>query len=236
MMRDLSSLPGVVTAEYADDVTFFTSSPDINGATQSQLSQFFNWTKIWGLTLNLSKTKCLCFTNKQITPPLSVDGTILEYVQDNKYLGVVLDAPQLRWEPQITSLKLASILIINLLQSISNRHWGADRSLLLKLYRVLIRSQLDYAAVLYASAAPSTPAKLNVIQNNCLRIALGCRKTTPISFIEIEANIPPPTIHRHEVACKYYYRIIQLSMCPIVDVLLHNNLPIVANRRTSHLP
>jgi ribonuclease HI len=239
MMRDLPSLPGVVTAEYAD-VTFFTSSPDINTATtrlQSQLSQFFNWTKTWGLTLNLSKTKCMCFTNKQITPPpLRVDGTILEYVQNNKYLGVVLDAPRLKWEPQITSLKLASIPIINLLQSISNRHWGADRSLLLRLYRVLICSRLDYAAALYASAAPSTLAKLNVIQNNCLRIALGCRRTTPISSMEIEANIPPLTIHRHEVACKYYYRIIQLPMCPIVDVLLHNNLPIATNCRSSHLP
>ena len=44
MMRDLPSLPGVSSADYADDITFFTSSSDINTATtriQQQLSQFF---------------------------------------------------------------------------------------------------------------------------------------------------------------------------------------------------
>jgi hypothetical protein len=99
----------------------------------------------------------MCFTNKQLKlPSLNLNGTILEYVQINKYLGVVLDAPRLRWEPQITSLKLSCIPIINLLQSISNRHLGADQALLIKLYRILIWSWLDYAAAFYTSAAPCT--------------------------------------------------------------------------------
>ena len=229
MMRDLPSVLGVHTADYADDVAFFSYGPDLGITTdkiQTQLNKFFEWTKMWGLSINHLKTKCMLFTNKKVTAiPLSINGSNLEYVKQHRYLGVILDAPWLRWEPQISSLKLSCIPITNLLQSISSRHWGADRALLLKLYRVLIRSRLDYAAAFYASAAPTNLRKLNVIQNNCLRIALGCRRTTPVPSMEVEAHIPPLSVHRNELLCKYYFRLIQLPHCPIVTELFHQNVP-----------
>ena len=229
MMRDLPSVLGVHTADYADDVAFFSYGPDLVITTdkiQTQLNKFFEWTKMWGLSINHLKTKCMLFTNKKVTAiPLSINGSNLEYVKQHRYLGVILDAPWLRWEPQISSLKLSCIPITNLLQSISSRHWGADRALLLKLYRVLIRSRLDYAAAFYASAAPTNLRKLNVIQNNCLRIALGCRRTTPVPSMEVEAHIPPLSVHRNELLCKYYFRLIQLPHCPIVTELFHQNVP-----------
>ena len=167
MMSDIPSERGVQVADYADDVAFFTSSHDITVATakmQSQLSEFYSWTKQWGLTLNLTKTKCMLFTNKQTAAiPLSVNGCNLEFVNQYRYLGVIFDAPRLRWEPHIHSLKLNCLPIVNLLQSISNRNWGADRTILIKLYKALIRSRIDYAAAFYASAAPTNLSKLNVI-------------------------------------------------------------------------
>jgi hypothetical protein len=237
MMRDLPSVRGVHTADYADDVTFFSYCPDLAITTekiQTQLTKFFEWTKIWGLAINHLKTKCMLFTNKKVTAtPLYIDGSALEYVKQHRYLGVVLDAPQLRWEPQIASLRLSCIPITNLLQSISSRHWGADRALLLKLYKVLICSRLDYAAAFYASAAPTNLSKLNVIQNNCLRIALGCRRTTPVPSMEVEAHIPPLSVHREEVLCRYLLRLIQLPHCPIVTELFYPNVPSLPCRASS---
>ena len=239
MMRDLPSVRGVDVADYADDVAFFASSHDVAIATarmQSQLDMFYAWTKQWGLTLNLAKTKCMLFTSRQAaTIPLSLDGCVLAFVGQYRYLGVVLDAPRLRWEPHINSLKLNCIPIVNLLRSISGRQWGADRILLLKLYKILIRSRLDYGAAFYASAAPTNLEKLNVIQNNCLRIALGCRKTTPISTMEVEANIPPLSVHRKELMCKYYLRLIQLPQCPVMSDLFFANVSPIMPQRTSTL-
>jgi ribonuclease HI len=178
----------------------------------------------------------MLFTNKQAnTIPLSLDGCVLEFVKQYRYLGVVLDAPRLRWEPHINALKLNCIPIINLLQSISGRQWGADRILLIKLYKTLIRSRLDYGAAFYGSAAPTNLSRLNVIQNNCLRIALGCRKTTPISTMEVEANIPPLSVHRKVLMCKYYLRLIQLPQCPVVSDLFFANAPPIMPQRTSSL-
>ena len=240
MMRDLPAVLGVHTADYADDVAFFSYGPDLGITTekiQTQLNEFFEWTKKWGLIINHLKTKCMLFTNKKVTAiPLSINGSILEYVNQHCYLGVVLDAPRLCWEPQISSLKLSCIPITNLLQSISSRHWGADRSLLLKLYRILIRSRLDYAAVFYAAAAPTNLYKLNVIQNNCLGIALSCRRTTPVPSMEVEAHIPPLSIHRKEIICKYYFRLLQLPRCPIVTELFQSNVPPHLPLRASSQP
>ncbi|GFU59090.1 putative RNA-directed DNA polymerase from transposon X-element [Trichonephila clavipes] len=44
---------------------------------------------------------------------------------------------------------------LNILKVLANTHWGADRTSLLRLYRALIRSKLDYGSVVYSSACKS---------------------------------------------------------------------------------
>ena len=65
--------------------------------------------------------------------------------------------------------------------------------------------------------------QLEVIQNQCLRIALGTRKTTPIISMQVEANVPPLDVRRNCLALKYYHKILDcLSNCPIVkEVTIH---------------
>ena len=43
--------------------------------------------------------------------------------------------------------------------------WGADRTVLLRLYRSLIRSKLDYGCCIWSSARKSYLKKLEPIQN-----------------------------------------------------------------------
>ena len=224
MMSDMLSTHGVSVAEYADDITFFVSHPNIQVATnllQAQIDSFVDWTFRWGLKLNLGKTKIMCFTTKKVHAlPIQASGHNLEYVQQHRYLGVVLDAPCLRWRPHIEMLKTSCLPVLNLLKSISHRHWGADRQTLIKLYKVLLCSKLDYASPFYASAAQSHLSKLNVLQNSSLRIATGCRKTTPITTLEIETNIPSLKIHRDQLMCRYYSRLRQLPECPATNELI----------------
>jgi len=220
VMSDIPSVPAVHCAEYADDVAFYSSDIDIAQATarlQTQIASFYNWSQQWGLKLNPLKTKCMFFTNKHVIPlPLSIDGQPIEIVQKYKYLGCVLDAPRLRWGAHVESLTTSCLPIINLLRSISHRNWGADRTLLIKLYKTLVLSRLDYAAPLYACASPTLLSKLNVIQNACLRLAIGCRKTTPTPSLEVEAHVPPLSIHRLEILCKHFARLIQLPVPSII--------------------
>ena len=224
MMSDLPRNTEVISSEYADDITIYCTGENILTITnfmQSAINNFYRWTKDWGLSLNQLKTKCMLFTKKHVQPiPLNIDNINIEYVREHKFLGVYFDAPGLRWKHHIHYIKDSSINKINLLKSISHHKWGADRQMLLKLYIALVRSRLDYGSIFYNTCCKSHIDKLNVIQNTCLRIATGARKTTPINSLEVESDIPPLNIHRQLLICKYYYRISQLSISlPIVKEL-----------------
>ncbi|KAF2356705.1 Ribonuclease H domain [Trinorchestia longiramus] len=228
MMYDTPVEEGICSCEYADDLAFYTQHPNLRIATdtlQQQLTALNNWSKQWGLKINFNKTKCMLFTNKRINPlPITVGGQQLEFTKQFKYLGVMLDSPQLRWHHQVENLKESCAPLLNLLQSISHRHWGTDQELLIYLYKTLIRSRLDYAARLYGTAALSNLLQLNSIQNHCLRIATGCRKSSPAASLKVEANIFPLTIHRDLLTCQYHGKLQQLPN-DMADDLLQAQFP-----------
>ncbi|KAF2350072.1 Ribonuclease H domain [Trinorchestia longiramus] len=166
MVYDTPVVEGICSCEYADDLAFYTQHPNLRIATdtlQQQLTALHNWSKQWGLKINLLKNKCMLFTNKRINPlPITVGGQQLEFTKQLKYLGDMLDSPQLHWHHQVEYLKQSCATLLNLLQSISHRHWGADRELLIYLYKTLIRSRLDYAAPLYDSGSQRSTTGLKV--------------------------------------------------------------------------
>jgi len=66
----------------------------------------------------------------------------------------------------------------------TNKQWGADQKSLLTLYRVLIRSKLDYASFVYGSARKSYISKLEPITNQALRLCLGAFRTSYYQFTD----------------------------------------------------
>ena len=44
---------------------------------------------------------------------------------------------------------------MNLLRVVAHTDWGADRKVLLHLYRTIVRSKLDYGSIVYGSARES---------------------------------------------------------------------------------
>lgn len=81
--------------------------------------------------------------------------------------------------------------------------WGADRKVLLRLYRSLIRSKLDYGCVVYGSTRKSYLKKLETIQIQALRICLGAFRTSPISSIHAEAGELPLKLRREKLSLQY---------------------------------
>ena len=67
---------------------------------------------------------------------------------------------------------------LNLLKVVSNTDWGGDRRVLLQLYRVVVRSKLDYGCFICGAACKSYISLLDPIQNQGLRLSLGARTTT----------------------------------------------------------
>ena len=59
----------------------------------------------------------------------------------------------------MTPLKSRCTKSFDLIKVLSNTTWGADRKVLLRLYRALIRSKLDYGCIVYGSARPPSYIK-----------------------------------------------------------------------------
>jgi len=67
---------------------------------------------------------------------------------------------------------------MNLLKIIAHQTWGADQSTLFSLYRTLIRSRLDYGAIVNGSARKSHIKILQPVSNQAIRICLGVYRTS----------------------------------------------------------
>ena len=84
-------------------------------------------------------------------PQLYLYGSLIPVVDEAKFLGVIFDR-KLSFIPPIKYLKAKCLKALNLLKVLSHTSWGADRTVLLHLYRSLIRSKLHYGAIVYGSA------------------------------------------------------------------------------------
>ena len=73
----------------------------------------------------------------------------------------------------------------------SSTDWDADSTVLLNLYRLLIRSKLDCGCIVYGSARPSSYIMLlDTVHHQGLRLSLGAFRTSPVESLHVEANEP----------------------------------------------
>ena len=234
MVSDLPRVNDVTLSEYADDITIYSCGYDINTIrtrVQQQVNLFLEWTQDWGLKLNDAKTKAMMFTRKKIRPPLiEIDNIPVEFVPSHRYLGMILDAPGLIWKEHIQYLRDASTAKVNVMKSVSHYHWGADRHVLLKFYKAVIRSKLDYGSVFYGSASQAQLSKLDKIQNKCLKIAIGARSTSPILSLEAESHVPPLRLHRMQTLLIFYCHLCEISAHTPVYGELFRDVNVQMNR------
>ena len=105
----------------------------------------------------------------------------------------------------------------------------------MRCYYALIRSRLDYGAMLYDTATNTTLKKLDKIQNMCLRIALGVYKSTPIISLEAESNCLPLFIHRKFLLLSYIYRVSELPLSlPTCKAIFGDPMSLMNYRWSSH--
>ena len=105
-------------------------------------------------------------------PELYLYGSLIPVVDDFNFLGLIFDR-KLTFIPHIKYLKAKCLKALNFLKVLSHTNWGADRTVLLRLYRSLIRSKLDYGSIVYGSARKSYLMMLDTVHHQGLRLALG---------------------------------------------------------------
>ena len=139
-------------------------------------------------------------------PVLKLDNDPTHFVKEAKFLGLIWDT-KLTFEHHIKYLKARCQKSLNILKVLSRTEWGADRTTLLKLYRSLVRSKLDYGCIVYGSAAKTSLAKLVPVHNQGLRLSLGAFRSSPVESLYVEAHEPPLEIRRDKLALQYILKL-----------------------------
>lgn len=83
----------------------------------------------------------------------------------------LLYGSKLSWHPHLVDLKFKFRKSQDILRVISHKYWGADLTLLLRLYLVLVRSKIDYGCGSYGFSRQSKLRTIDTIHHTGIRIA-----------------------------------------------------------------
>ena len=119
------------------------------------------------------------------------------------------------------SLRLAFQSPLDLLRHLSHTTWGSDRTTLLRLYLVLVRSKLDYGVHVYCTASPRTLSILDPVQNEGLRLATGTFRSSSITSLHVESQVLLLDLHRESLAVKALFLFFSsFPLLPLRHILL----------------
>uniref|UniRef100_A0A3B5BCC6 Reverse transcriptase domain-containing protein n=1 Tax=Stegastes partitus TaxID=144197 RepID=A0A3B5BCC6_9TELE len=167
---------------YADDTIVYTSGPSLNDALSNLQTAFSNIQHAFSdllLSLNTKKTKRMIFNKNlpQIQSPIniiSLDGSIIDFVNNYKYLGIWLD-PCLSFETHINSLLTTVKNRIGFLYRNRSSFTRSAKHLLVKMTVLPI---FDYGDMLYRSTSKSLLHKLDTIYHTAIHFVTDAPFTT----------------------------------------------------------
>lgn len=205
----VSRLPPDVRASlYVDDLMIYSSSshiPALERRIQLAINAVSSWADRRGFTLSEAKTVAVLFrrTRGLAEPDISMHGRRIAFAPSARFLGLLLDQ-RLTWREHVRALKRSCLQRLGLLRCLSHKSWGADRTTLLRLYRALVRSRLDYGCVLYRSAAEHVLRTLDPIHHEALRICTGAFRSSPTLSLCADSGEPPLCFRRDALTLQYY--------------------------------
>ena len=227
----INSIADVIPASFekslfVDDFSITCSSRNM-ASIERQLQLCLNKVEKWadenGFKFSKTKTVCMHFCNKRKLhpdPTLTIYNSQIPVVSQTKFLGVIFDR-KLNFKAHIDYIRQKCEKAMNLLKVVTKMDWGADRSVLMRLYRSFVRSRLEYGCAVFSSARKSYLKKLEPIQNQGLRICLGAFRTSPMQSLYVEANEPPLYLRFDKLCVQYALKLRSNPDNPAYDVVFN---------------
>lgn len=172
---------------FADDTTLFAAGTDpfeTSMIINRDLEKINNWAKKWKVTFNAKKSQDVIFSSKVLhnSPPLMLNNTVIERVVSHKHLGIYL-TQNLDWSLQVHEICLKASRKLYVLRSIK----FLDRQTLDMLYKLTVRSVLDYGLPLYGNNLRVTELKrFENIQYRAAKVVTGALHLTSKESLDKE--------------------------------------------------
>ncbi|XP_026687835.1 uncharacterized protein LOC113472334 [Diaphorina citri] len=205
--------------EFVDDLSIGCTGSTLIIAQkrlQTKLNQLAILLRELQLDISPSKSKICIFTRHRIrwSPRIKINSQNIKTVTQVKFLGVWFDVKS-TWQKEVEEIKNRTQKGINLLRSICGVTWGAHPTVLMNVYKAVVRSHFDYCGMIISTANQSRINQIHVLQYRALRVVLGFFKTTPCQIINFETTEMPFQLRLEATTAKYYINRKQYTQLPL---------------------
>ena len=204
---------------FVDDFALCRSLPSVIRRLQLCINSVNKWVQENGFKLSVSKTECVHFTNQRgvfMEQDIKLDGTSIKVADEAKFLRLVFDR-RLTFRAHVIYLKTVCDKALNVLRVVGH----TDKVVLLRLYRALVRSRLDYGCNVYGSASKSVLRTLDAVHHAGLRICLGAFRTSPVQSLYVKAGETSLSLRRLRLAMNYVLKLHSVPQNPAYDSLIN---------------
>ena len=207
-----------VAALFADDIALWIRGQD-EQAMQQQLTRDLrtvqDWSAHMGFSISAAKSSFSVFQKGRHTehppPTVQLGGRDLPFVECPKYLGMTLD-PTLTFRPHLANITERCNQRLPLLTRLCYSNGGLTCPQTLTLYKVMIRSIMDYASPLWAGCQGGKLIEpLERIQRRALLAASGAYCTTSLDALQVDCGVFPLDLRFTENALKWRGKILRLQ-------------------------
>jgi ribonuclease HI len=187
---------------YADDLAgIFVGIDPPTIMTRSQM--FLDLAKRWGdengLKFSPTKTEAVVYTRKRgwkANRLLRLDGRVIEFKPEAKYLGVILDN-KLSFNKHVMERTNKAKAVLIQANRLVSKTWGADPALAKWVYTSMVRPILSYACLSWCTALDRRCVvdRLQQVQRLACLYITSAFPSTPTAAMEMLLGIQPLVIH-----------------------------------------
>lgn len=177
---------------FADDCVIYKQikNPQDFLSLQADLNQLTKWCRDWQMEVNVPKTNAITFTKTSASEPRHyfLNSMPVQTVTMVKYLGVHITS-DLTWNHHIDTITSKASKSLGFIRR--NLH-SANTSTKLLAYQTLVRSKIEYAALIWNPHQSYLVNKLEALQNKAARFILrNYSRTSSITEMKQSLNLPP---------------------------------------------
>ena len=211
----------------------------VSGKNQSDTSEILNrdlnkistWASNWKIIFNAEKSKTIIFSKNKhnYTHPVQLQNNTIDHVTVHKHLGVYLTY-NLDWTEQIKYICLSA----NRKLSVLRRVRYLQRSTLDLLYKITVRSVLDYGLVIfYNSLNQISKKRLDQLQYNAAKLVSGALHLTSRVKLETELGWESISKRAEFLGLTLFHKINRLETRPLIRSCMPDRNPRKLNDDTN---
>ena len=195
----------IAVSQFADDVSLWSTQESVTYAAtniQGGVERLEKWCRKWHVSLNPSKSQIVIFTKcprhkeeiAQRAFRFMLFNENVPIVPEATFLGVTFDS-RLTWEPQVRKLVSRAYKRLNLIRIISSMSKRSNPERLASLYKSIIRPLFEYSSLCIVNAAEVHLEKLQLVQNQSIRVILKTPRYVSIKDLHDCSGIKRITDH-----------------------------------------